>query len=78
MRKNNYRFVIGKLISGLSILYVSSLFHIRAYISKAVGKPVLKVLIIIASSCPKIILKLGYLVCACWPIIDHMFTFPNK
>ena len=32
---------------------------------KEVGKPVLKVLSIIASSCPKVILKLGYTPCAC-------------
>lgn len=78
LRQNNYRFVIGKLISRLCILYVSSLFHIHSYISKEVGKPVLKVLIIINSSCPKIISKLGYLACACWPIIDRMFTVPSK
>ena len=59
---------------GFPYFHVSSSFHIHSYISKEVGKPVLKVLISIASSCP----KLGYLTCAYWPIIDHVFLFPSK
>ena len=42
-----------------------ALVKASAYISKEVGKPILKVLNIIASACPKFISKLDYVPCAC-------------